>query len=205
MMRVRLSSPAGTLAAVATLLGRLEVDINRLEIRAKNAQSSVVDFLLDLPRDRQPESVLDGCRRLKGVSIERFSSYPAGGGIQYDLEIMQRMASDPADAAKILVEAAPLVCEADWAVLLHASDLTTEFATTLAPELHPDRLELFRPFHEHHAVELTAGWMPGQIRTAAAVIAMPQDHLMAVGRIDGPAFTDSELARLGYLADMTSV
>ena len=77
------------------------------------------DFIVDMPpnqiaRDhRQPPA-----RTSQGVQVEWISRYPEGGGLQSDLEALERMTADPAHAAETLVSLCPVVFRSHWATLL---------------------------------------------------------------------------------------
>ena len=202
-MRITLPDRPGSLGAVATAMGRVGGDINAVEIVEKTGDGSVVDdFIVDLPPNRLPETVVSACQNLEGVRVEWIARYPEGGGLQSDLEALERMAADPAHAAETLVSLCPVVFRSHWATLL---DLTADgpvstFSTTLAPDVTADVARQLAPFDATHRADLAAGWSPGWGDTTVVVTPITQDRVIAIGRLGGPSFLDSEVARLNHLA-----
>ena len=76
----------------------------------------------------------------------------------------------------------------------------SSFSTTLAPDLTPELAARFTPFDATHRTDLDAGWSPGWADTTAVVTPLARDRVIVIGRLGGPAFLDSEIARLHHLA-----
>ena len=136
------------------------------------------------------------------MRVEWISRYPEGGGLQSDLEALERMTADPAHAAETLVSLCPVVFRSHWATLIEVEDGKPRptFSTTLAPDLSAEAAELFAPFDATHRMELASGWSPGWGDTTVVVTPMTRDRVIVIGRLGGPAFLDSEIARLHHLA-----
>ena len=136
LMRVALPDRPGSLGAVASAMGSVGGDINAVEIVEKGDGVVVDDFIVDLPPGRLPETIITACHRLEGVRVEWISRYPEGGGLQSDLEALERMTADPASAAETLVSLSPVVFRSHWSVLLEVTgdQVTSLAATTLAPD-----------------------------------------------------------------------
>jgi hypothetical protein len=202
LMRVRLPDRPGSLGAVATALGGVDGDINAVEIVEKGDGFVVDDFIVDLPPGKLPETIVTACHNLQGVRVEWISRYPEGGGLQSDLEALERMTADPSHAAETLVSLCPVVFRSQWAILVQiaGSDVTCTFSTTLAPDLSPDTLARFAPFDLTHRVDLEDGWIPGWADSTVVVTPLTRDRVIAIGRLGGPRFLDSEIARLHHLA-----
>jgi hypothetical protein len=49
-------------------------------------------------------------------------------------------------------------------------------------------------------VELEWGWVAGWGESTVVVVPLTRDRVIVVGRHGGPAFLDSEIARLNHLA-----
>ena len=204
-MRVSLPDRPGSLGAVATALGGIGADINTVEIVEKGAGVAVDDFILDLPPGRLPESIVTACQALEGVKVEWISRYPEGGGLQSDLEALERMTGDPDNAAETLVAASPVVFRSHWAVLLDTSlEPKMTFSTPLAPDFEAAGLAQFGPFDKTHLVDLEEGWLPRWGESCAVVAPLSHQRAIVIGRLGGPAFLDSELARLGHLAALAN-
>lgn len=202
LMRVALPDRPGSLGAVASAMGSVGGDINAVEIVEKGHGVVVDDFIVDLPPGQLPETIITACHHLDGVRVEWISRYPEGGGLQSDLEALERMTADPASAAETLVSLSPVVFRSHWSVLLDVTgnDVRTLAATTLAPELDTANAGPLAPFDTTHRVELDAGWLPGWAESTVVIVPLTQDRAIAIGRLGGPAFLDSEIARLHHLA-----
>ena len=205
LMRICLPDRPGSLGAVASAMGSVGGDINAVEIIEKGDGVVVDDFIVDLPPNQLPETIVTACHRLDGVRVDWISRYPEGGGLQSDLEALERMTADPATAAETLVSLCPVVFRSHWAVLL---DLTAgpgvAYATTLAPELQASTIERFAPWDATHRLELVSGWLPGWGDSTAVVTPMARNRVIVIGRLGGPAFLDSEIARLHHLAALVT-
>jgi hypothetical protein len=201
-MRVTLPDRPGSLGAVATAMGGVGGDINAVEIVEKGDGVVVDDFIVDLPPNQLPETIVTACQSLPGVRVEWISRYPEGGGLQSDLEALERMTADPSHAAETLVTLCPVVFRSHWAALIDAAGHTAlpAFATTLAPDLDAKIAARFAPFDSTHRTHLASGWAPGWGDTTVVVTPITQDRVIVIGRLGGPAFLDSEIARLHHLA-----
>ena len=202
LMRVRLPDRPGQLGRVASAMGAVGGDINAVEIVEKGDGVVVDDFIVDLPPGALPENIVTACQNLEGVRVEWISRYPEGGGLQSDLEALERMTADPTRAAETLVSLCPVVFRSHWAALLHAVDQTATplCSTTLAPDLTPAVAAAFAPFDVTHRSDLGAGWTPGWGETTVVVTPLTRDRVIVIGRLGGPAFLESEIARLHHLA-----
>ena len=202
LMRVTLPDRPGSLGSVATAMGGVGGDINAVEIVEKGDGVVVDDFIVDLPPNQLPETIVTACQNLPGVRVEWISRYPEGGGLQSDLEALERMTADPAHAAETLVSLCPVVFRSHWATLIAVGPDSVEptFSTTLAPDLTPEIAARFAPFDATHRLDLDSGWSPGWGDTTLVVTPLTQDRVIAIGRLGGPSFLDSEIARLHHLA-----
>lgn len=201
-MRVSLPDRPGSLGSVASAMGSVGGDINAVEIVEKGDGVVVDDFIVDLPPGQLPETIITACHHLDGVRVEWISRYPEGGGLQSDLEALERMTADPASAAETLVSLSPVVFRSHWSVLLDVAgdQVTSLAATTLAPEFSTANSGPLAPFDTTHRVELESGWLPGWAESTIVVVPLTRDRAIAIGRLGGPAFLDSEIARLHHLA-----
>lgn len=202
LMRVALPDRPGSLGAVATAIGSVGGDINAVEIVEKGNGVVVDDFIFGLPPNQLPETIVVACHHVEDVRVEWISRYPGGGGLQSDLEALERITADPATAAETLVSLSPAVFHSNWSVLLDLTDnqVTTLVTTTLAPELDTESAAPLAPFDRTHRLELESGWLPGWAESTVVVVPLSQDRAMVIGRLGGPAFLDSEVARLHHLA-----
>src|SRR6478752_2727919 len=203
LMRISLPDRPGSLGSVATAMGGVGGDINADEIVEKKAGGSVIDdFIVDLPPNQLPEIIVTACQKLAGVRVEWIARYPEGGGLQSDLEALERMTADPPHAAETLVSLCPVVFRSHWAILLDlaGSSATIARSTTLAPDLSDALIDRLAPFDHTHRSELEHGWLPGWADSTVVVTPLTRDRVIVIGRLGGPAFMDSEIARLHHLA-----
>ena len=61
-------------------------------------------------------------------------------------------------------------------------------------------MERLAPFDHTHRIDLEPGWLPGWGDSTVVVTPLTRDRAIAIGRLGGPAFMDSEIARLHHLA-----
>lgn len=201
-MRIALPDRPGSLGAVASAMGSVGGDINAVEIVEKGDGVVIDDFIVDLPPGKLPETIITACHHLDGVRVEWISRYPEGGGLQSDLEALERMTADPTSAAETLVSLSPVVFRSHWSVLLGvAGDQVISLAkTTLAPDFDTANSAPLAPFDITHRLELESGWLPGWAESTVVIVPLTRDRAIAIGRLGGPAFLDSEIARLHHLA-----
>ncbi|HET9650398.1 MAG TPA: ACT domain-containing protein [Microlunatus sp.] len=202
MMRVLLPDRPGSLGKVATALGGVGADINAVEIIDKGDGEVVDDFIVDLPQGQLPETLVTACNGLDGVKVQWISRYPEGGGLQSDLEALERMTADPSRAAETLVALCPVVFRSHWATLLDFSNAGARMvtSTTLAPDLTDTLVDRLAPFDHTHRSDLEQGWLPGWGESTVVVTPVAGDRAIIIGRLGGPSFMDSEIARLHHLA-----
>ncbi len=206
LLRVTLPDRPGSLGSVATAMGGVGGDINAVEIVEKRDGWVVDDFIVDLPPNQLPETLVTACQNLSDVSVEWISRYPEGGGLQSDLEALERMTAEPEHAAETLVSLCPVVFRSHWAALISIGPNGPEptFSTTLAPDLTPESAGHFAPFDATHRVELPSGWIRGWGETTVVITPVTQNRTIVIGRLGGPAFMDSEIARLHHLAGLVT-
>ena len=203
LMRVTLPGPPRFVGLRCDGDGSVDADINAVEIVEKKFDGSVVDdFIVDLPPNQLPETIVTACQSLPGVRVEWIARYPEGGGLQSDLEALERMTADPPHAAGNACLAMPrclsfslgdLDRRIGWRA---SSQLRDHPGTDLTPEIADS---------SHHSTRPTAPiWMragvPAGATLTAVVTPLTRDRVIVIGRLGGPAFLDSEIARLHHLA-----
>lgn len=201
LMRVALPDRPGSLGAVASAIGLLGADISAVAIVQRNVDHAIDDFIVTLPPGRFPDGLVSACHSIEGVRVEWISRYPEGAGLETDLEALERMVADPDQAAETLTISAPGVFHTHWALLLDCNaEPQVTFSTPLAPDLDEPQLSSFAPFDSAHRVEPDERFVQGWGETVMAMAPLSGMRAIAVGRQGGPAFLDSELARLRHLA-----
>jgi hypothetical protein len=139
--------------------------------------------------------------------VEWISRYPEGGGLQSDLEALERMTTDPEHAAETLVASAPAVFRSQWAVLVEIAPdgaAHATYSTPMAPDLTSAELKRLAPFDDTHRLNLDGEWLPGYGDSVVVVAPLAEDRAIVIGRLGGPAYLDSEVARLRHLARLAS-
>lgn len=204
LLRLILPDRPGSLGVVAGALGEVGADIHAIEIveHRRGDGTAVDDVVVDLPPGVLPDRLVSACNGVPDVEVIWFSRYGAGGGLHMDLEAVEQMTANPAEATELLVEQAPAVLHADWAALLDGTDGDVRVVqeTTATPEFGPV-MEKWLPLAEAATLESPEG-----DRLADSVlVASPlgsERNVLVVGRRGGPPFLASEVARLGYLANL---
>jgi len=194
LLRVELPDVPGSLGRLATAIGQVGGDIAAIEIVEKRHDGTVIDdVMLDTEDGIMPDSIVSACNALDGVRVMWISRY-ASGGLVLDLEAVEALAAEPAEAVDRLVDVVPDTFRVDWAARVHrARGVVT--ATAAAPS-EVDFVELER------AARLEAEGEDADTLLAAARI--DGNEILIVARRGGPEFLDSELARLGHLCALAA-
>lgn len=208
LVRLELPDRPGAFGAVASAMGRTGADIIAVDIVERHDGVAVDDFVVDLPPSVTPDALVTASRSVDGVAVRWLSRYSAGGDALRDLEAVEAMTTRPAMAAETLTTLAPGVFMGDFAVLLRVVAGRTEvvFASPTAPDLPPAEEMAHLPWPTPAAASRVdvpeqwqrAGWTDLAVTAPVGVA----DLQLVVGRSGGPAFLDSELARLGHLAGL---
>ena len=190
LLRVSLLDVPGSLGRLATAIGEAGGDIEAVEIVEKRYDGTAVDdFFLEMADGAMPDAVVSACTGIKGVEVLWINRYAAGGNIFLDLEAVEDLTAHRDTALDRLVDLLPVVFRSDWGARIDRSS-----GVRRATEAAPSDLEF---------VELSD---PKQVDDQGAdlVVACPlgTDEVLLIGRRGGPAFLDSELARLAHLANL---
>ncbi len=113
------------------------------------------------------------------------------------------MTADPGHAAETLVSLCPVVFRSHWAILLADRGRGAPAGLLHDAGPRPRRRRWRRrssPFESTHRVDLPSGWSPGWGDTTLVVTPLTRDRVIVIGRLGGPAFLESEIARLHHLA-----
>jgi hypothetical protein len=70
LLRLVVPDRPGILGAVATALGDVGVDIVSLDVLERGQGVAVDDVVVDLPRDRLPDSLITAAQTVPGVTVE---------------------------------------------------------------------------------------------------------------------------------------
>jgi hypothetical protein len=187
LLRVELPDVPGSLGRVATAIGEAGGDIEAIEIVEKRHDGTAVDdVLLETTPGAMPDSIVSACNAIDGVNVVWISRYAAGGNLFLDLEAVEELTANPAEALDRLIDLLPITFRADWAARIHDTSGVVH-ATAAAPS----GLE-FRSIGRAAHLETD----DDNVHCGAR---LNKHEIVVLGRRGGPEFLDSELARLGHL------
>ncbi len=191
LLRVELPDVPGSLGRVATAIGEAGGDIEAIEIVEHRPEdgTAVDDVLLETAPGTMPDSIVSACNVLDGVRVLWVSRYAAGGNLFLDLEAVEELTEHPLEALDRLIELLPVVFRSDWAARVRR----TESGTALVHASHTAPTEL--PWHDIDRGTSIPAADENDVLAAAPLL----DDIVIVGRRGGPAYLDSELARMGHL------
>lgn len=202
LLRVVLPDRPGMLGAVATALGEAGADIVSLDVVERGPDGAVDDLVVELPAGALVDRLITAAQSVPGVAVESLRPYTGAADLHGDLELVEALAAAPMDALALLVEHAPGVFRAGWALLVAAGSVlgasrgAPELATVAAPALQRAR-----------RIEVGEGWVPmgwQQVGTELAAAPVGATQVILLGRPGGPAFRASEVLRLGHLAGIAT-
>jgi hypothetical protein len=195
LLRVELPDVPGSLGRLASAIGVAGGDIEAIEIVEKRLDGTALDdVLLDTAPGVMPDSIVSACNGLDGVRVVWISRY-ASGGLVLDLEAVEELTSDPANALDRLVELLPRTFRVDWAARLHRGKGAVHNTGAA-----PDDLE-FVEIERAVRLEVDDG-TDGETLYAGARV--DGNEIVIVARRGGPEFLDSEVARLGHLTSLAA-
>jgi hypothetical protein len=184
-LRIRLSDRPGSLARVTGVLGRAGVDIHQVSVLERGDGRALDDLVIALPAAMLPGAIARALTEIPGVRVEgcwQTGNATAGGT---ELEVLTEVLANPTRALEVLVEAAPRVLNAHWAVAVSATGGRVAYASWRAPKIVPGDLAPLRPrgFTAPDGTRLALG-------------PLGTDLAMLVGRRNAPPFHGTELDRL---------
>jgi len=191
LLRVELPDIPGSLGRLATTIGEAGGDIEAIEIVEKSHEGwAVDDVLLETAPGAMPDSIVSACNMLDGVRVIWISRYAAGGNLFLDLEAVESLTEEPAEALNRLIDVLPLTFRSDWAVRIHRASGVLNRTESAPSDL---------PFVEiERACALEVDGEDDEAVYAGARV--DGNEIVLIGRRGGPEFLDSELAHLVSLA-----
>ena len=205
LLRVVLPDRPGMLGAIATALGEAGADIVSLDVVERGPDGAVDDLLVQLPPGRMADALITAACSVPGVTVESLRPYLGADDLHRDLELVDEIAAAPRKALQLLVDHAPGVFRAGWAVML---DPSGPLAHSMgAPELAGVPLT-WLPLSGPRRVTGDEKWVPARWRDlgtelAVAPVGEPGTAVL-LGRPGGPRFRDSEVMRLAHLAGLAA-
>jgi hypothetical protein len=210
LLRLVVPDRPGILGAVATALGDAGIDIVSLDVLERGNGVAVDDIVVDLPRDRLPDSLITAAQSVQGVTVESLRPFAGPLDTHRELELLDALARvDGATSAKLLAAELPRVFHSGWAVVLSAVDDGWEVAA--ASDAAPTFEGLILPWMPLSAPRLLPSeedWLPERWREMAIeMMVSPYGGpgcAVVLGRSGGPAFRRSELLRLAHLTGIAT-
>ena len=137
--------------------------------------------------------------------MESLRPYLGADDLHRDLELVDELAAAPKDGLQLLVDLAPGVFRAGWALLISPDGLTA--ASAGAPGVADVPLP-WMPLVSARRMDASEQWVPERWSTLGTeLVAAPvggPDRVILVGRPGGPRFRASEVLRLAHLAGIAS-
>jgi hypothetical protein len=209
LLRLVVPDKPGTLGAVATALGEAGVDIVSLDVLERGQGVAVDDVVVDLPRDRLPDSLITAAQAVPGVTVESIRPFAGPLDTHRELELLDGLArAGEGTSAKLLAAELPRVFHSGWAVVLESADpWVMAAASDAAPAF--EGLELpWMPLHGPRLLPSEDDWLPERWREMAIeMMAAPYGGpgcAVVLGRSGGPPYRRSELMRLAHLTGIAT-
>ncbi|MCF3937877.1 MULTISPECIES: amino acid-binding protein [Gordonia] len=209
LLRVYLEDRPGSLGLLAVQLGSVGADILSLEVVERGEGYAVDDLVVDIAPGSLPDGLITAAEKLKGVRVDSIRPYAGVLDTHRELELVDQVATTDDHKLQVLVDNAPRVLRVSWAMVITSASngVLQLFGSSGAPETPLTRAD-WLPIDRAAQLDSTADWVPEawqdmDTRLAAAPLG---DGARAVllGRIGGPDFRPSEIARLGYLTGIVS-
>ena len=209
LLRLVVPDRPGILGAVATALGVAGIDIVSLDVLERGHGVAVDDLVVDLPRDRLPDSLITVAQGVDGVTVESLRPFAGPLDTHRELELLDALArAGDGGSAKLLAAELPRVFHSGWAVVLESADpWIVAAASDAAPAF--EGLELpWMPLHGPRLLPSEDDWLPARWREMAIeMMAAPYGGpgcAVVLGRSGGPPFRRSELMRLAHLTGIAT-
>jgi hypothetical protein len=211
LLRLVVPDRPGILGAVATALGDAGIDIVSVDVLERGGGVAVDDVVVDLPRDRLPDSLITAVRAVPGVEVESLRPFAGPLDTHRELELLEALArAAEGTAAKLLAAELPRVFHGGWAVVLsETEDSAREVMATSEAAPAFEGLPLpWMPLSGPRLLPSEDDWLPERWREMAIeMMAAPYGEpgcAVVLGRSGGPAFRRSELLRLAHLTGIAT-
>lgn len=205
LLRVVLPDRPGMLGAIATALGEAGADIVSLDVVERGPEGAVDDLLIQLPAGGLADVLITAAQSIPGVVVESLRPYLGADDLHRDLELVDELAAAPKEALQLLVDLAPGVFRAGWALVIEDGAVLSSSAG--APELGGIELP-WLPLSTARRMDSAEEWVPERWDALGMeLVAAPvgsSSRVILVGRPGGPRFRASEVLRLAHLAGIAS-
>ena len=197
LLRVQLEDRPGSLGALAVV--------------ERGSNYAIDDIVVDLPAGAMPDALITAAEAIRGVRVDTIRPHTGLLEAHRELELLDQVAaaSGRDNKLQVLVDEAPRVLRVGWCsvVRLNDSGLQRIVSGNAAPETMVGSVP-WMPIEQAAALDASDDWVPQLWRdmdTALAAAPLGDAHTAVVlGRPGGPLFRPSEVARLGYLADIVA-
>ncbi len=199
LLRVALPDVPGSLGRLASAIGTAGGNIDAIEIVERTADGRAVDdVFLAAEHGVMPDSILSACTALEGVDVLWISHYGAGSNLTRDLEVVEAMTAEPAQAADTLVDLLPATFVVDWAARVRRKGDGGELVhgSSAAPSRIPPDIHWPADLHRGALIEVPEEL--GEMLVAGC--ALGSAEMIVMVRRGGPEILPSEIARLSHLA-----
>jgi hypothetical protein len=214
LLRVVLPDQPGSLGAVATALGQAGADILGVDVVERSGGNAIDDLAVDLPTGRLPDILITAAESVPGVEVESVRPYSGRLDTLNELQLLEEITADAGNGLRLLAEEVPRIFRAGWALVAVREDTRSYrlAESTAAPETRAGDLP-WLPLDKATVLDPELHWVPDPWRAldtelAAAPLSSPAEvdgpQVLVVGRVGGPAFRPSEIARLAHLAGIVS-
>lgn len=211
LLRLVVPDKPGILGAVATALGDAGIDIVSVDVLERGGGVAVDDIVVDLPRDRVPDSLITAVRAVPGVEVEALRPFAGPLDTHRELELLEALARMGEGASvKLLAAELPRVFHSGWAVVLSATgDGAWEVAAASDAAPGFEGLTLpWMPLSGPRLLPSEDDWLPERWREMALEMMVAPfggpGCAVVLGRSGGPAFRRSELLRLAHLTGIAT-
>lgn len=202
LLRVVLPDRPGMLGAVATALGETGADILSLDVVERGAAGAVDDLLVELPPGVLVDRLITAAHSVPGVLVESLRPHHGAADLHGDLDLVDALAAAHGRALQVLVDHAPGVFRAGWAVVVDHDQVRG--TSRGAPETVPAQ---WLPLDAARRVAPDEDWVPSAwqlLGTELAAAPLTPSAGILLGRPGGPVFRASEVLRLGHLAGIAT-
>lgn len=209
LLRVTLTDRPGSLGLLAVQLGAVGADIRSLEVVERGAGYAVDDVVVELPVGALPDTLITAAEKVAGVHVDSLQPFTGDFDLHQELELIDAVAGARDDRLQVLADRAPRSLHVSWAqVLTRTGDAAVLLAGSgAAPETRLQRAD-WLPLNAARAFDPNEEWIPAAWRERDTLLAAAPlgdgAKALLLGRIGGPDFRPSEVARLGHLTGIIS-
>jgi hypothetical protein len=192
VIRVWLPDRPGALGQVASRIGSVKGDVLAIEILEVGGGRVIDEIVVALPEVELVDLMVQEVHAIDGVSVEHVrpvdGDHSDGGLLALSLAAELAEADGP-DRLDVLVDGVVRITDADWAMVVHDSDVVVARGDTPAPDWVSSLLAGSRHLGDPHAASSDMFW--ADLPTAQCWV--------AAGR-DGRPVHDRERVRLDLFA-----